>query len=209
MSFYYSNIFNTISRQSRGFPILTTNLPNQIESISVQYKSAFLTSVSIFVSYKIYKLFKRLYQSWLAWRLERFYENELDPNKDSEIDQIKNRFIYETLKKYKFKSFSRSFHVMEIGNCGSNFTYIPNDCCFTIVNLLEPLEPFVLKNQLKYGNHLWLYNNSILRSISQVRSNSLDAVVCTYYLNYAQSIPLVINEVYRVLRPVKIIKNIK
>lgn len=137
--------------------------------------------------------------------MEKFFENELDPYKDSEINKIKNEFIFKNLEKLKKESLGRSFNIAEIGYCGSNFTFIPKNCSLTLCNYLDYFEPFLLKNHLKYGRHLTFHDENFVQNLSQIKTGSMDAVICTHYLCSANDALKVIDEVYRVIRPVSFI----
>lgn len=175
---------------------------NSITFLPQRYKKVFLTSIAIFLSYKTYKIVHRLYDCWFTQRLKSLYEKELNPESDSEINELKKKFIFEKLKEHKQKSYFSCYYILEIGYCGSNFSYFPKRSFVTICNFYKRLEPFIFKQKYKYGSDLWITNDNILRSFNQIKSNSIDAVVCTHYLSSTKDPHKVVQEIRRVLRPV-------
>lgn len=185
---------------------------NRIKSVPVQYKSAALTCLTVYVSYRLHKLVKKQMRMNYANRLADRFEREMSfvsdgggGGGDEDCDRLtlgdlKKKYIFDMLTRIAVKK--NALKVVELGYCGGNFKYIPPGCFVTLCNRLSEFEPYLKSHFLKYSKHLWFYNDTFLNNLSCLRSNSVDVIFCTHYLSSVENLDNTFEQIYRVLKPV-------
>lgn len=185
---------------------LVSKISNEAQKVPIEYKSAALTCLAIYAWYKSYNAIRNYSKKWYASRLAKSYDIQLEQASDINIQennnlyQIKQKFLYDRIN--AMKPTHSTLNVVELGYCGSNFKYLPNGCFLTLCNYLPEFEIYLKQNYLKHSRHLWLFNDYFSNNLSQLRPDSVDVVFCTHYLNTVKDIQSLIDQIYRVLKPV-------
>ncbi|GFY51577.1 methyltransferase-like protein 7A [Trichonephila inaurata madagascariensis] len=114
------------------------------------------------------------------------------------------REAFELLKKHLGDRKKKTPHeILEIGiGDGANLEYYPENSSLTALDMNESFEPY-LKEHLKNYPEI-RYRRKVIamaENMVGVEDSSIDIVVCTYTLCSVTSIPSVLKEVKRVLKP--------
>ena len=98
-----------------------------------------------------------------------------------------------------------SLEILEIGTgTGTNFSFFSHKCNVTCLEPNGAFNPYIVENEHKMG--FPAKNVSVVQGFAEdmgsVPTESVDAVVCTFVLCSVDSVPDVLREVKRVLKPV-------
>ncbi|GFR20396.1 methyltransferase-like protein 7A [Trichonephila clavata] len=111
---------------------------------------------------------------------------------------------FELLKKHLGERKKKTPHeILEIGiGDGANLEYYPENSSLTALDMNESFEPYLKENLKKYPEIR--YRRKVIAMAEKmvgVEDSSVDVVVCTYVMCSAKSVPSVLKEVKRVLKP--------
>ena len=173
----------------------------ETNSLEISIRNLVMSCFTIYAFKKLFFLLKKYYFKWYAANMVKYYETQL---KNEELIRVKKYLLYEKIE--KIRAFNEPIRILEIGFCGSNFNYFPNYSILTMCNCLADLEDNIKLSFKSYEKNLWLSPRNLAVKLTQIKSESIDVLVCTHYLccsttNFNQ----LINEIYRVLKPVKFI----
>ncbi|XP_063291469.1 thiol S-methyltransferase TMT1A-like [Pelobates fuscus] len=103
-----------------------------------------------------------------------------------------------------FENDLKEINLLEIGcGTGANFKFYPNGCKITCLDLNPNFQSFLSKSQAE-SNHL-KFEDFVVASadnMSPVPDASMDVVVCTLLVCSIPNTPKILDEVWRVLKPV-------
>ncbi|GFR20398.1 methyltransferase-like protein 7A [Trichonephila clavata] len=111
---------------------------------------------------------------------------------------------FELLKKHLGERKKKTPHeILEFGiGDGANLEYYPENSSLTALDMNESFEPYLKENLKKYPEIR--YRRKVIamaENMVGVEDSSLDVVVCTYTMCSTKSLPSVLKEVKRVLKP--------
>ena len=66
---------------------------------------------------------------------------------------------------------------------------------------MPELDHFLFERLTKQARHIWLYHDNVSMDFKQLRSNSVDVVICTHYMCCFEDREFLISEIYRILKP--------
>lgn len=168
--------------------------------MELSFKSLVLSCITIYAFKKMYIVMRSFYSKWYAQRLNKYFN---DQQTIIELTSLKNHLIKNKLEQYQ-KITILPIHILEIGYCGSNFSFYPNYSILTLSNYFDQLESFIKEEFKNFEKTLWLSSRTNLSiRLNQIKSNSIDFIISTHYLCCVNSeINQLLDEIHRVLKPV-------
>lgn len=170
--------------------------------MELTFKSLVLSCLTLYAFKKMYIVMRSFYSKWYAQRLNKYFN---DQQTIIELTSLKNHLIKNKLEKYQ-KINILPIHILEIGYCGSNFSFYPNYSILTLSNSFDQLESFIKEEFKNFEKKLWLSSRTNLSiRLNQIKSDSIDFIISTHYLCCVNNeINQLLDEIHRVLKPVLI-----
>jgi SAM-dependent methyltransferase len=151
-------------------------------------------------------------------KLKAYFNFELTrchDNTNSDLNYIKT-ILFKELENYlkESKKPIETVKVLEVGiGTGANLKFYPSNVSITGLDSNPFCEQFVYKHLIRTevysskqrGNKLVNLNDFIIgfgENMSYVRTNSVDCIVCTNYLDECEDYQQVLKEIHRILKPV-------
>ncbi|GFY51576.1 methyltransferase-like protein 7A [Trichonephila inaurata madagascariensis] len=110
---------------------------------------------------------------------------------------------FDLLKKDLAERKKKTHEILEIGiGDGANLQYYPENSSLTALDMNASFEPYLKENLKKYPEIR--YRRKVIamaENMVGVEDSSVDVVVCTYTMCSAKSVPTILKEVKRVLKP--------
>lgn len=184
----------------RNFTQLVEDFNNhQLDSIDMPIRNLVVSCLTIYAFKKICSFLRQYYLKYYAKILIKYFEDQL---KNTELTNIKKYLIQNKIEKIRSMSLL-PIHILEIGFCGSNFNFYPDYSILTMCNCCPEMEPFIRESFKNYEKKLWLSHRNLAITLNQIKSDSIDVIVCSHYLCCVDSeFNKLIDEIYRVLKPV-------
>jgi hypothetical protein len=163
--------------------------------VDLPIESLIVLPVTIFAFKKLKNCSKKLYKKCYAKYLFKYFQVQ---SNNQNLSNIKHYLIYKQLNKIKLNDLP---HIVEVGFVGSNFSHYPN-CILTLSCELSEIEFFIKECYTEYSKKIWLQKN-LSTNLNKIRSETIDAIVITHYLCCKEkTLEKVVDEFYRILKPV-------
>ena len=123
----------------------------------------------------------------------------------SHLIDVKQQFFTEAFEQLDTDNKNKKLEILEIGiGTGENFRHFPKNASLTILDKTDMFLPF-LEKSLVTANRTDLTISKLVvnhaENMKSIESNSIDAIVHTFILCSVDNHTLVLNEIYRVLKP--------
>lgn len=123
----------------------------------------------------------------------------------SHLIDVKQQFFTEAFEQVDTDNKNKKLEILEIGiGTGENFRHFPKNSSLTILDKTDMFLPY-LEKSLVTANRTDLTISKLVvnhaENMKSIESNSIDAIVHTFILCSVDNHTLVLNEIYRVLKP--------
>lgn len=146
-----------------------------------------------------------LFRKKLAKMAFPFMLNFIMKKVHSHLLDVKQKFFTEAFEQVDTDNKNKKLEILEIGiGTGENFRHYPKNAKLTILDKTDMFLSF-LEKSLVTANRTDLTISKLVvnhaENMKSIESNSIDAIVHTFILCSVENHNLVLNEIYRVLKP--------